>query len=241
MSNQNILQDILSASKLNVIKIAFARFVAYFAYFAPALLCATLFVLLAIDFALARENPFEPMSRPQEDTFKSPNAKNYFKEFDFKLPSTARILKTVTITYQNIDGSTETKTLNIDEGIDWHFPILLSQRKAFLNEKVQHYTITPFDFFTQKNRFYLFSANTIIRSFVLPSPYRIVIDIDKAEQYGLQKLPTSSNGFIPLNVKYFTKAALDVHKDFYRFIITLDGQYTYHIDKEVDYYIISVE
>lgn len=234
MSNQNIL----SASKINAIKIAFVRFIAYF-----VLALFWFFALLAImvDFSAARENPFEPMSRPQEDTFKSPNAKNYFKEFDFKLPSTARILKSVTITYQNIDGSTETKTLNIDEGIDWHFPILLSQRKAFLNEKVQHYTITPFDFFTQKNRFYLFSANTIIRSFVLPSPYRIVIDIDKAEQYGLQKPPKSSNGFIPLNVKYFTKAALDVHKDFYRFIITLDGQYTYHIDKEVDYYIISVE
>lgn len=196
---------------------------------------------VVLDFANARENPFEPMSRPQEDTFKSPNAKNYFKERDIKLPSTARILKSVTITYQNIDGSTESKSIDIDEGIDWHFPILLSQKKAFLNEKVQHYTIVPFDFFTQRNRFYLFSSNNIIRSFVLPSPYRIVIDIDKQEQYGLQKQPKSSNGFIPLNVKYFKKAALDVHKDFYRFTITLDGQYTYHIQKEVDYYVISVE
>ncbi|MGX2972279.1 AMIN domain-containing protein [Helicobacter sp. T3_23-1059] len=204
------------------------------------LLCV-LFVFVVIDFANARENPFEPMSRPQEDTFKSPNAKNYFKERDIKLPSTARILKTITITYQNIDGSTESKSIDIDEGIDWHFPILLSQKKAFLNEKVQHYTIVPFDFFTQRNRFYLFSSNNIIRSFVLPSPYRIVIDIDKQEQYGLQKQPKSSNGFIPLNVKYFTKAALDVHKDFYRFTITLDGQYTYHIQKEVDYYVILVE
>lgn len=209
------------------------------------LFCAKIFyVFLAcalLDFASGRENPFEPMSRPQEDTFKSPNAKNYFKEQDIKLPSTARILKTIIITYQNIDGSIESKTVNIDEGIDWHFPILLTQRKAFLNEKVQHYTIVPFDFFTQRNRFYLFSANNIIRTFVLPSPYRIVIDIDKQEEYGLQKPPKSSNGFIPLNVKYFTKAALDVHKDFYRFTITLDGQYTYHIDKEVDYYVISVE
>lgn len=204
------------------------------------LLCV-LFAFVVIDFANARENPFEPMSRPQEDTFKSPNAKNYFKERDIKLPSTARILKTITITYQNIDGSTESKSIDIDEGIDWHFPILLSQKKAFLNEKVQHYTIVPFDFFTQRNRFYLFSSNNIIRSFVLPSPYRIVIDIDKQEQYGLQKQPKSSNGFIPLNVKYFTKAALDVHKDFYRFTITLDGQYTYHIQKEVDYYVILVE
>lgn len=204
------------------------------------LLCV-FFAFVVIDFANARENPFEPMSRPQEDTFKSPNAKNYFKERDIKLPSTARILKTITITYQNIDGSTESKSIDIDEGIDWHFPILLSQKKAFLNEKVQHYTIVPFDFFTQRNRFYLFSSNNIIRSFVLPSPYRIVIDIDKQEQYGLQKQPKSSNGFIPLNVKYFTKAALDVHKDFYRFTITLDGQYTYHIQKEVDYYVILVE
>ena len=204
-------------------------------------LCCVFLAFVVVDFANARENPFEPMSRPQEDTFKSPNAKNYFKERDIKLPSTARILKTITITYQNIDGSTESKSIDIDEGIDWHFPILLSQKKAFLNEKVQHYTIVPFDFFTQRNRFYLFSSNNIIRSFVLPSPYRIVIDIDKQEQYGLQKQPISSNGFIPLNVKYFTKAALDVHKDFYRFTITLDGQYTYHIQKEVDYYVISVE
>ncbi|OBV29529.1 hypothetical protein BKN38_01090 [Helicobacter sp. CLO-3] len=181
----------------------------------------------------ARENPFEPVIQPQEDSFTSRNGKEYFKDLDFKLPSTARILKEITITYQNIDGSTETKTIPIDESIDWHYPLLLTQKSAIISEDVQYFTIKPFEFFTQGNKFYLYTSAPIVRSFVLPAPYRIVIDLEKKVEH--------PSGAVQLGVKYFSKVSVGMHKDFYRFVITLDGQYRYDISKDGDYYIISVQ
>lgn len=181
----------------------------------------------------ARENPFEPIVRPKEDSITPKNAKNPFTELDFKLPSNARILKSITITYQKIDGSIEEKTIPIDESIDWHYPLLLTQKSAILNEDVRYWTIKPFQFFTQGSKFYLYTNAAIVRSFVLPSPYRIVLDIERKDE--------NPSGSINLGVKYFTKASLGIHKDFYRFVITLDGQYPYDITRDGDYYIISVQ
>ena len=200
-----------------------------------AYICGALLALFCISvlFVQARQNPFEPVVRPQEDNFISGNAKDYFKDFDFKLPSTARILKSITITYQNIDGSVESKTIPSDESIDWHYPLLLTQRDAIINDNVKYFAIKPFEFFTQGNKFYLYADATMIRSFVLPTPYRIVLDIEKkSDQEG---------GTVQLGVKYFTKVAVGVHKDFYRFVLTLDGQYPYEIEKDGDYYVISVK
>lgn len=180
----------------------------------------------------ARENPFEPVIQPKEDSFIQKNAKDPFKDLDFKLPSTARILKSITITYQNIDGTIGTKTIPIDESIDWHYPLLLTQKGAILNEDVRYWMIKPFQFFTQGSKFYLYTSSSIVRSFVLPSPYRIVLDIEKRDE--------NPSGSVQLGVKYFTKVAVGVHKDFYRFVITLDGQYPYDITRDGDYYIISV-
>lgn len=196
------------------------------------LLCFCALALVAIDLH-ARENPFEPVIRPKEDNIAPKNAKNPFTEMDFKLPSNARILKSITITYQKIDGSIEQQTIPIDESIDWHYPLLLTQRGAILNEDVRHWTIKPFQFFTQGNKFYLYTNAPIVRSFVLPSPYRIVLDIERKDE--------NPSGSINLGVKYFTKASLGIHKDFYRFVITLDGQYPYEISRDGDYYIISVQ
>ena len=193
-------------------------------------ICALAMVALHLH---ARENPFEPIIRPKEDNIAPKNAKDPFTELDFKLPSNARILKSITITYQKIDGSIEEKTIPIDESIDWHYPLLLTQKGAILNEDVRYWTIKPFQFFTQGNKFYLYTNATIVRSFVLPSPYRIVLDIERKDE--------NPSGSINLGVKYFTKASLGTHKDFYRFVITLDGQYPYDITRDGDYYIISVQ
>lgn len=203
------------------------------AFLAPLAFMLALFALFFGAKLEARENPFEPVIQPQEDNFTSRNAKEYFKDLDFKLPSTARILKEITITYQNIDGSTETKTIPIDESIDWHYPLLLTQKSAIISEDVQHFTIKPFEFFTQGNKFYLYTSASIVRSFVLPAPYRIVIDLEKKVEH--------PSGAVQLGVKYFSKVSVGMHKDFYRFVITLDGQYRYDISKDGDYYIISVQ
>ncbi|MBR2495102.1 AMIN domain-containing protein [Helicobacter sp.] len=191
-----------------------------------------LLCVLVLTSLHARENPFEPVIQPKEDNFIQKNAKDPFRDLDFKLPSTARILKSITITYQNIDGTIGTKTIPIDESIDWHYPLLLTQKGAILNEDVRYWTIKPFQFFTQGSKFYLHTSSAILRSFVLPSPYRIVLDMEKKDE--------TPSGSVQLGVKYFTKASLGVHKDFYRLVITLDGQYPYEISRDGDYYIISV-
>lgn len=205
----------------------------FFALLVPLAFMLALFALFFGAKLEARENPFEPVIQPQEDNFTSRNGKEYFKDLDFKLPSTARILKEITITYQNIDGSTETKTIPIDESIDWHYPLLLTQKSAIISEDVQYFTIKPFEFFTQGNKFYLYTSASIVRSFVLPAPYRIVIDLEKKVEH--------PSGAVQLGVKYFSKVSVGMHKDFYRFVITLDGQYRYDISKDGDYYIISVQ
>jgi len=181
----------------------------------------------------ARENPFEPAIKSKEDSFKSNRATDYFKEFTFSLPTTARILKEITITYQNIDGAIQSQTIPIDKSIDWHFPILLSQKKAIITEYTHKFNIEPFSFFADGNKFYLYTKTNMTRSFILPSPHRIVIDVERSE--------LESNGAVDMNVKYFSKVSINTHREFYRITITLDGQYKHDIKQQEGLLIIEVE
>ena len=191
-----------------------------------------LLFVLVVGCLVARENPFEPIIKPREDNIKPSEAKEYFLEREFRLPSTARILKEITITYQNLDGTIESKNVKVDESIDWHYPISVNQKGAILAQDSRHFVLKPFEFFTQGNKFYLYSQSNLIRSFVLPSPYRIVLDFPRTD--------LEANGASDILVKYFTKASIGTHKDFYRFVITLDGQYSYDISRDDERYIISV-
>ncbi|WP_288546736.1 AMIN domain-containing protein [uncultured Helicobacter sp.] len=188
---------------------------------------------MIVGIGYGRDNPFEPMIKPQEDNIASNKAKDYFMDFDFKLPSTARILKEITITYQNIDGSIQTQTFPIDKSIDWHYPLLLTQKSAIISEDTQYFVIKPFEFYTQGSKLYLHTTQDIVRSFILPTPYRIVLDVKRTDK--------EVSGFVDIGRKYFSKVSVGTHKDFYRFVITLDGQYTYSINKDDEYYIISVQ
>ncbi|MDO7253682.1 AMIN domain-containing protein [Helicobacter cappadocius] len=192
-------------------------------------------IIFFIFYALiGRENPFEPVVNPKDSSENSiQDSKGYFEAFDFKLPTTARILKSVSVTYQNIDGSIDTKTFNIDKSIDWHYPLSLSQKNALVSEETNYYAIKPFEFFVKDNKLYIHSAENIQRSFVLPTPYRIIIDIDRKTQ--------NINQSIDISKKYYSKISIGTHQNFYRIVITLDGQYRYKIDKEDEYYIISVK
>ncbi|PAF53368.1 hypothetical protein BKH42_06530 [Helicobacter sp. 13S00482-2] len=183
---------------------------------------------------VGRENPFESVVNPKNSSENEiQDSKKYFEAFDFKLPTTARILKGVSVIYQNIDGSIETKTFDIDRSIDWHYPLSFSQKSAFVSEETNYYTIKPFEFFIQNDKLYIHTTENIQRSFILPTPYRIVIDIDR-------KNP-NVNQSIDIAKKYYSKISVGTHENFYRIVITLDGQYRYKIDKEDQYYIVSVK
>ncbi|PAF42666.1 AMIN domain-containing protein [Helicobacter sp. 11S03491-1] len=193
-----------------------------------------IFLCLFLYISVGRENPFEPLLTPKESSHdSSKNSKNYFENFDFKLPTTARILKSITVTYENIDGSINQKTLDIDESIDWHYPLRLSQKSAIVSETTSYYTISPFEFFIKGNKLYIHTAAKIQRNFLLPNPYRIVIDVDRKDP--------SINKNIEINKKYFTKISIGTHNAFYRIVITLDGQYRYEVNRENQYYVLSVQ
>jgi len=85
--------------------------------------------LLLTSILQARENPFFPADTAQDMPYTSNQKFNYppFKQASVVLPSSARVIKKVTIEYETLDASTEIKTIEINNEIDWHLPIFISQ------------------------------------------------------------------------------------------------------------------
>ena len=90
-----------------------------------------LFLSLAVILE-ARENPFETSMSPQ-DVGKTTQVKDELTNFTttkLSLPSSARILKSASVTFQNLDGSISEKIVAIDQNIDWHSPLILSTQST---------------------------------------------------------------------------------------------------------------
>ena len=80
----------------------------------------------------ARENPFETSMSPQS-VGKTTQIKDELADFTnttLSLPSSARILKSASVTFQNLDGSISEEIVAIDQNVDWHLPLILSSQKA---------------------------------------------------------------------------------------------------------------
>lgn len=78
---------------------------------------------------LARENPFLPPDKnpKQHQTTNIEPARRILSSAQIPLPSTARLVKKVTVEYQNLDGSIERKTIPLEDEIDWHYPLVITQ------------------------------------------------------------------------------------------------------------------
>ena len=95
-----------------------------------------------LSFALARENPFAVAMDPSQ-VGKTTHIKEERVEFNstkITLPSSARILKSASVVFQNIDGSISEEIVGIEQDIDWHHPLILSTQKPSTNKEV---TLTP--------------------------------------------------------------------------------------------------
>jgi len=93
-----------------------------------------LFLSLAVILE-ARENPFETSMSPQ-NVGKTTQGKDELADFTnttLSLPSSARILKSASVTFQNLDGSISEEIVAIDQNVDWHLPLILSTQKAETN------------------------------------------------------------------------------------------------------------
>lgn len=92
---------------------------------------AHLFMLLFLlpILLFARENPFLPPDKNQKhhQTTNIEPARRVLSSAQIPLPSTARLVKKVIIEYQNIDGSIERKTIPLEDEIDWHYPLIITQ------------------------------------------------------------------------------------------------------------------
>ncbi|WP_033755707.1 AMIN domain-containing protein [Helicobacter pylori] len=182
-------------------------------------------LVVVLSVLLARDNPFEPEinSKNLQGGF-SGIYDDYLKEIHVDLPTSARILKKITLTYQDIDGSIHSKVVGIDKSIDWHYPLKLSQQTLNQTPFEKRYQIQDFDFLMANNTMILRSPYKILRSFVLVKPYRIVLDV--------QKGPLDIYQNMDLNQKFFSHIKVGTHKDYYRITLILDGKYRYLLEEK---------
>ncbi|MGL2589504.1 AMIN domain-containing protein [Helicobacter pylori] len=182
-------------------------------------------LVAVLSVLLARDNPFEPEinSKNLQGGF-SGIYDDYLKEIHVDLPTSARILKKITLTYQDIDGSIHSKVVGIDKSIDWHYPLKLSQHTLNQTPFEKRYQIQDFDFLMVNNTMILRSPYKILRSFVLVNPYRIVLDT--------QKGPLDIYQNMDLNQKFFSHIKVGTHKDYYRITLILDGKYRYLLEEK---------
>lgn len=214
----------------------------------------SLFALLILTLH-ARENPFFP-PEGEKDIFITTNKDNSkipLKQAAITLPSQARVLQKVTIELKNLDGSIETKSIELDNSIDWHLPIFISQgyRETAVptpKEKELSKTTTTTPTPTKKNDIQngigpklsvegkslkVTTKNEAIRNFLIANPHRIVIDFKSSAEV---------TSFVKKDFdKVFQEVRVGNHKNYYRVVVELDGFYKYNFKKVDDGYIIELK
>ncbi len=199
----------------------------------------------------ARENPFFP-SEGEKDiplTSNQDNSIPKLKRATISLPPQARVLKKVTIEYKNLDGSIEKKSIELNNAVDWHLPVFISQsyteQKTLKNpskkvvpkhKKMMAYknvaNIKDAQFFISKNNFKIISKDKLLRKFLLVQPHRIVMDFkrDSNMKSYLKKIQNS----------VFTKIRVGNHDGYYRVVVELDGYYRYKLTTQKNGYLITL-
>jgi hypothetical protein len=203
---------------------------------------------------VARENPF--VSIDSADTIgKATSIQNTrvdFVEQSIKLPSSARVLKSMELHYQNLDGSIESKIVQIDKDIDWHDELVLKKAyttpsikieqqetkmkepivlKEEIKESINFLDTLHIDII--ENNIWIKTKDKKIRDFLVTNPYKIVMDFAKDISF------TTKN--YPLDIKPFYKVSIGNHDKYYRVVIELDGQYRYDISPSEEGFSIRVK
>ncbi len=204
------------------------------------------FLLLTLQ---ARENPFFPSKGEKDIPYTSNQVKTAppFKRSSITLPSSARIIKKVTIEYENLDASVESKSIELDNSVDWHLPLFISQNYSqtqtseMPKELIKKQTIKYKKIASVKYATFLASQKTlkivtndkIIRNFLLVKPHRIVLDF---------KRDTNLKSYTKENPKgIFCKVRVGNHSGYYRGVIELDGYYRYEMKKTSDGYMFILK
>jgi len=190
-------------------------------------------LLLCIAPLHARENPFFAIDPSMQTT--TSNQIESIPSLDsvsYALPDHARLLKEVNFTFQNADGSYETRKLIVDRSIDWHKVLVISQESGTIPptyKTTQEGSQADFGFirFSSNGKHLIIkAADPIERHFVLTNPNRIVIDFKRSKRF--DKIEKA------LNAPPYLGVTLTNHKKFVRATITLDGKYRYSLNRSGD-------
>ncbi|MDT8337714.1 MAG: AMIN domain-containing protein [Sulfurimonas sp.] len=202
----------------------------------------------------ARENPFFA-SEGEKDILITSNkdgGSEPLKRATITIPSQARVLQKVTVEFKNLDGSIEKKSIELNNAVDWHLPLFISQSYAQQDNNTQPQTTTSTQKSVQKKETYqkiasikyvsLFSSqkslklvteDEAIRNFLLVNPHRLVIDFkrDSSIKSYIKKIPNN----------IFNEVRIGNHDGYYRVVVELDGLYRYNFKKIVDGYLIELK
>lgn len=192
---------------------------------------------LILSVVVARDNPFEAIKSSDtigEATYKKDTRKNFINA-KLKLPSTARILKSVEFKYQNLDGSIESKKVNIDKKIDWHNEFVIGKLGSKQNRQISKKVKSKYKIVTKVktlnfkkivnfkidgNSIFVKTEDKKIRDFLVTNPHKIVVDFKSKDAFNTK--------IYNLNMKYFKKIIIGNHEGYYRVVIELDGKYLYN-------------
>ncbi len=201
-------------------------------------LLLSLFILVTLN---ARENPFFASSGEKDIPFTSNEnrTKLPLKRATISLPAQARVLQKVTLEYQNLDGSIEKKSIELDNAVDWHLPVFISQSyneeeknnttklKRKISKKTDNYNEIASNkyvkFYSSNKTLKLVTEDKLLRSFLLVNPHRIVLDFKRDSNMKSYSKNISKN--------IFTKVRIGNHDGYYRVVIELDGLYRYKVNK----------
>jgi len=192
----------------------------------------------------ARENPFFATSTNPTNTVTS--QKNSYKppltSMTYSFPKSARVLQEATFTFQNLDGSIETRTIEIDHSIDWRSPLVLSQSSPKNSESpstsptstqtntlAQVSTVSQLDFITfkpSKNNLLIQTKDQMIRSFTLSDPSCVIVDFRHDGLFNTAQLKLNNVPFVSTKVTN--------HGKFARVKIVLDGNHACKVLKEAN-------
>lgn len=224
-------------------------------------------VLISLVLLLeARENPFFPSKNSKNLIITTNQIQKHepLKRASISLPSSARIIREVSVEYVNLDGSVERKAISLDNSIDWHLPLFVSQsfEEKKMPETVQ---VMPSADVEQV------VTNTVaVAPKPVPKPVetlRKIIDLDfikisiLGKKMFLETKDETVRNFMlvephrividfledcdfksvekSVENSIFKKVRIGEHAGYYRVVVELDGQYQYNFNKSKEGYILD--
>ncbi|MBZ7987106.1 AMIN domain-containing protein [Campylobacter canadensis] len=227
------------------------------------------FLIMLNIFLLARENPFSPIIFLNKPSMIE--NKQFLNEINFSFPQDARILKSITFNYIDLNANERNFKININESVNFNEIYSLINKnnyeksrnikqnkendKELLQEKIikdednlQQQTIQnkadkQSDFTYMNNAMSLeIKDNIITINSYFKLLRRFMLKNPNRLVFDFQITTTLKNDSKILeNNLYLKKIDFGVHQDFYRVVFTLNGLYDYSLDINKNIYKLELK